>query len=132
MAVPPIVRYMLPCDDWNIDTGSERRVTVIGLLSTIRSIDDPPYPLLHREFCVFLALTEVRGTGSGKIVCVDEATGHKVFETPSRPIQSGPDPLDVMGVAFRIRDSIFPRAGLYSVQFWYDGMLLAERPIRLR
>ena len=132
MAVSPIVRYMLLCDDWKLDGQNKRRITIVGLIWSLRSLDDPPYPLIHRELCVFLALTEGRGDGEGQIVCVFEETGEKVFETPKRPIQFRSDPLEVVGVPFRIRDCPFPRSGLYSVQFWYDGVMLEECPLKLR
>jgi hypothetical protein len=132
MAIVPVVRYMLVCDDWRFDALNSRRITVIGLLSNIHSVDDPPYPLLYRELCVLLILTGGRGEGDGHIVCVVEETGQKVFETRKRRVKFGPDPLDVTGVPFRIRDCPFPFAGLYSIQFWYDGSMVDERPLRLR
>ena len=132
MALAPVVRYMLLCDDWRLDTQNRRHVTIVGLLSNITAVDDPPYPLLYREMCVFLALTEGRGPGEGQIICVFEETGQKVFETRKRSISFGPDPLEVVGVPFRIRDCTFPQAGLYSVQFWYDGVLVEERLLRMR
>lgn len=132
MAVKPVVRYMLLCDDWRIDPANNRRVTIIGLISNIHALDDPPYPLLYREMCVFLALTEGYVQGEGWIVCVDEETGHKTFETRSRPIVFGSDPLEVLGVPFRIRDCTFHHAGIYTVQFWYEGELVEERTLRMR
>lgn len=132
MAIKPVVRYMLLCDDWQLDPQNNRRVTIIGLISNIHSLEEPPYPLFYREMCIFLALTEGRGQGEGRIVCVVEETGQKVFETHGRPISFGPDPLDVVGVSFRIRDCSFPQAGLYAVQFWYEGELVEERPLRMR
>jgi hypothetical protein len=132
MAIKPVVRYMLLCDDWQLDPTNNRRVSIIGLLSNIHAIDEPPYPLTYREMCVFLVLTEGHGRGQGKIVCVIEETGRKVFETRPRTIVFGPDPLDVIGVPFRIRDRPFPLAGLYSVQFWYEDELVEERPLRMR
>ena len=132
MAVAPVVRYMLLCDDWQVDPANQSRVHIIGLMSFIRATDDPSYPLLYRELCVFLALTEGRGLGEGYITCVYEETGETVFETPRRSIEFGPDPLEVTGMVFRIRDCWFPRAGLYSVQLWYDGVIAQQRPLRLR
>jgi hypothetical protein len=132
MAIKPVVRYMLLCEDWRLDPQNNRRVTIIGLISNIHALGDPPYPLLYPELCVFLALTEGRGQGEGRIVCIFEESGQKVFETRSRPIAFGPDPLEVVGVPFRIRDCTFPIAGLYSVQFWYEGELVADHPLRLR
>jgi hypothetical protein len=132
MAIKPVVRYMLLCDDWRMDPDNGRRVTIIGLISNIHAIDDPPFPLLYSELCVFLALTEGYGQGQAKIVCVFEETGDKVFETHPRPIQFGLDPLEVVGVPFRIRGCFFPQPGIYSVQFWYEGELIEERPLRMR
>jgi hypothetical protein len=132
MAVAPVVRYGLLCDDWQVDPTNQNRVHIIGLMSFIRATDDPPYPLLYREICVFLALTEGRGSGHGFITGTHEETGETVFETPRRPITFGVDPLDVTGIVFRIRDCWFPRAGLYSIQFWYDGVIAEQRPLLLR
>jgi hypothetical protein len=132
MAIKPVVRYMLLSDDWRLDPVNNQRVTIVGLISNIHALDDPPFPLLYKEMCVFLALTDGHGQGEGKIACVYEASGQKIFETRPRAITFGPDPLEVLGVPFRIRDISFPHAGLYSVQFWYEGELVEERPLRLR
>jgi len=132
MALTPVVRYMILCDDWKLDPENNLRVTISGLISHIHALDDPPYPLLYRELCVFLVLAEGRGQGEGQIVCVFEDTGERVFETARRPIAFGPDPLEVVGVPFRIRACTIPVPGLYSVQFWYDGVKIAERPLRMR
>jgi hypothetical protein len=132
MAINPVVRYMLLCDDWRLDNQNNRRVTIIGLISNIHALDNPPYPLFYGEMCVFLALTEGRGQGEGKIVCVFEESGQMVFETRARPISFGSDPLEIVGVPFRIRDCSFPQSGLYSVHFLYDGELVEERSLRMR
>jgi hypothetical protein len=132
MAIKPVVRYMLLCDDWRLDPDHNRRIIIVGLISNIHAVEEPPYPLFYRELCVFLALTEGRGQGEGKIVCVRAEDEQKIFETHPRTIGFGGDPLEVIGVSFRIRDCSFPRAGLYSVQFWYEGELVEERPLRMR
>jgi len=132
MTIKPVVRYMLLCDDWELDPANNRRIIIHGLIANIHALDDPPFPLLYQEMCVFLALTDGHGKGEGKIVCEYEASGQKVFETRSRLITFTLDPLEILGVPFRIRDISFPQAGLYSVQFWYEGELVDERPLRLR
>lgn len=132
MAVKPIVRYMILCHDWKVDATRPNRVNILGLLSNIRSGVVPRYPMVFRELCVFLALTEARGTGTAQIICVVEETGQRIFSTPQRRVTFGSDPLEIVGVPFRIRDCRFPFEGLYSVQFWYDGEQVDERPLRLR
>ncbi len=58
----PTVRYLIVCEDVHTDPQKPRRITLVGLINAIRSIDDVPYPLLYREFCVFVQMTECRGT----------------------------------------------------------------------
>ena len=65
MAIKPVVRYMLLCDDWHLDAANDRRITVYGLMTNIHATDEPPYPLLLEELCVFLVLTEGYGQGEG-------------------------------------------------------------------
>jgi hypothetical protein len=132
MDILPVVRYMIICDDWRLDPHNNRQVTIVGLISNINSIDQPPYPLLYREICIFLALTEGRGQGEGQIICVFEENGQKIFETPKRPILFGADPLEVVGVPFRIHDCPFPFPGVYSIQFWYNKVMISEHPLLLR
>ena len=107
-------------------------INVYKLLSNINSVDEPPFPLLYPEICVVLMLTETRGTGTAQIIVVYEETGQRAFGSRPHVLTFGNDPLAVVGVAFRLRDCPFPRAGMYSVQFWYNGTLVAQRPLRTR
>lgn len=132
MAVHPSVRYMILCEDWSTDPSRPHRVSIHGLLSNIRSLEQPPYPLVYQELCVFLALTECRGTGTAQSICVFEETSQKIFETPPHQVDLGTDPLEVVGLPFRIRDCHFPHPGVYSIQFWYNGEKVEERPLHLR
>lgn len=132
MALLPVVRYMILCNDWGPDPDSPRRANIYGLLTHIDSLDTPAYPLLYPQLCVFLVLTEGHGGGNGQLVCILEESGERMFETPTRRIAFGSDPLDVIGLPWRIDDCPFPRPGLYLVQFWYDNVKVEERPLRLR
>lgn len=132
MALNPVVRYMILCQDWGLDPENPLRLNVYGLVTTIQSLETPPYPLLYGDLCVLLMLTEGRGTGAGQIRCIYEGPAEMVFTSAVHPIRFGNDPLDVVGVPFRIQACRFPTAGLYSVQFWYNDERLAERPLRLR
>jgi hypothetical protein len=131
MAVPPVVRYMILCDDWLISPDAERRVHILGLSSQVTTPADQIFPL-RMDLCVFLALTEGRGSGVARIVCVHDATQTGLFRSSDHTIEFGPDPLEIGGVGIRINQCKFPRRGLYSLQFWYDGSLVEERPFRVR
>lgn len=132
MTVDPVVRYMILCEDWDTDPQNRRRVNILGLLSNIHSVERPGYPLLCERLCVLLILTEGRGAGTAEIVCVFEESGRRVFKTPPRQVVFRGDPLDIVGVSFRIQNCRFPTSGMYSVQFWYNNKKLDERPLRLR
>ena len=83
MAVNPIVRYMLLCADWRLNGPNSRRVTIVGLISNIHSVEDRPYPLFYREFCVFLALTEGRERGKGTSCAFSRKLSKRSSRRPS-------------------------------------------------
>ncbi len=130
----PVVRYLSICEDIQTDAENPRKVTLVNLISTIRSKDDPPFPLLYRELCVFVQLTECRGKGDVSITIYHEITGYIAYPGPSTPWSASlpNDPLEVVGLRFRIRNIEFNEPGLYLVHFWYNGQKLAEQPLLLR
>ena len=46
MIVPPVVRYMILCNDWGLDTENKNRVNIYGLLSHIYPIGETFFPLI--------------------------------------------------------------------------------------
>lgn len=130
--VHPTVRYLIVCEDVQTDPENPRRVTLVGLISAIRSLEQPPFPLLYREMCVFLQMTECRGPADGRIEIHQADSGQVVFRTRTRTIPFGSDPLEVVGATFRIRNWLFQEPGLYWVQFWYNEQMIAQQPLLLR
>jgi hypothetical protein len=128
----PTIRYLIVCEDVQTDSDNPRRVTLVGLVSAIRSIEQPPFPLLYREICVFLQMTECRGAAEGRVEVRHADSDQVVFRTQTRTIPFGNDPLEVIGVTFRIRNCLFQQAGLYWVQFWYNEQMIAQQPLLLR
>jgi hypothetical protein len=130
--VHPTVRYLIVCEDVQTDANNPRRVTLVGLISAIRSLEQPAFPLLFREICVFLQLTECRGPADGRIEIRHADSDQVVFRTRTRTIPFGSDPLEVVGVTFRIRNCLFQEPGLYWVQFWYNEEIIGQQPLLLR
>jgi hypothetical protein len=130
--VHPTVRYLIVCEDVQVDPDDPRRITLIGLISAIRSVEQPPFPLLYPEICVFLQLTQCRGPADGRIEIQHADSGSVVFRTRTRTIPLGNDPLEVVGATFRIRNCLFQEAGLHWVQFWYNEQMIAQQPLLLR
>lgn len=48
MAVPPVVRYMLLCEDYDVGPPLNPRLSMHGLLSGLRAAD--PFPVLYAGF----------------------------------------------------------------------------------
>ncbi len=84
------------------------------------------------ELCVFLILTEGRGTGTTNLRLVSADTDQSVWQTPPRNLSFPGDPLQLFGVTFRVSRCRFPEAGLYHLQLCYNGQVLAEQPMLLR
>lgn len=116
MSILPIVRHMILCQDWNVEKARERLINIRGLLTSIRSLDSPPYPLIHREICVLVVATDGRGQGTAR----------------PRQLRFGGDPLRVYAFGFRIGHCPFPEPGIYTFQFVYNESVLASCPLRLR
>ena len=132
MGVAPIVRYMILCNDWGLDPINKNRINIYGLLSNVSPTGSQQYPLVQRQLCVFLTATEIRGVGKAHIRCVLEETGEVVFQTADREVEGGIDPLKIIAVPFRILGCTFPQPGIYSIQFWYNDVMVHECPLRLR
>ena len=128
----PVVQYMIVCDDVLRHPDNPRRVSFVGLLSIIRVDSDPPFPYCLPEFCVFLQLTGCRGKGTIFLDVVLADSGESILPKPLGGEQPFSDnPLELVGLTFRIHRFWFPEAGLYLAQVTYNGELLAERPIRV-
>lgn len=130
--VQPVVRHLIPCEEVLLDEANPRRITLVGLISTIRSMEGRPFPLRYRELCVFLQLTSCRGPAECRVEIRHSDSDEVAFRSQSRAIQLPTDPLEVTGIAFRIQNCRFQQAGLYWVQFWYVEEMLFQQPLLLR
>jgi hypothetical protein len=130
--VRPVVRYLVVCEDIRVPPESPQSATLVNLISTIRSLGSPPFPLRYPELCVFLQLTECRGPVDARVEIAHADSDRVVFRTRTRSLPLPHDPLEVVGFWFRIRRCLFPEAGLYEVRFYTDEVLLAQQPLVLR
>ncbi len=127
----PVVRHMMVCEDIPIDPANPRRVTLVNLLSSIRSRSQPPFPLRYPKLCAYIQLTECRGVAEVCLQIEQADTQTAIFRTPPRRVSFGNDPLKVFNISFRVRDCTFPSASLYWVQLWYNDSVIFEEPLKL-
>lgn len=132
MADPlPVIRHMIVCEDIPIDPAHPRRVTLVNLLSSIRSRSQPPFPFRCAKLCVHVQLTECRGTAEVRLRIEQADTQTTIFRTRPQRASFGNDPLQVFNMSFRFRDCVFPSAGLYWVQLCYNDSVIFEEPLKL-
>ena len=131
----PVVRHMILCDDVRIDPDEPSCTHVDCLMGTIVSLEDPAFPLIREMICVYLVLTGCIGKGVAQIrvAYVDGERDEPLFGSPPKALDfAGHSPAELLAVAFRLQACPFPRAGQYSVQFWYDQQKVHEQPLRIR
>jgi hypothetical protein len=131
-SIRPVVRYLILCQDVVVDPTNPLQVTLINLVTTIRSLSEPAFPVIRPQFCAFIQMTECRGAGDLRVEIVHADTGATVFRTKTQNVAFGSDPLEVVGLTFRIRNCLFPSAGLYWVQLWYNNVVLAQQAVVVR
>src|SRR4051794_14168442 len=120
--VHPTVRHLLLCDEVVVDA-DQQGVSLIRLASTIRSLNDPPFPLCHPQLSAFVQMIECRGPADVRMEIVQADGDEVVFHTATRRVAFPNDPLELVGLSFRFLDVTFPSAGLYWVRFTYNGQM---------
>jgi hypothetical protein len=124
--------HLIPCDDVVPDPSNYHRLTIVGLLTAIRASAAPPFPLIRPVFCVLLLVTGGQGNRELELRVAQDRTGNEVFRTRRRRVRFLGDPAAILPMKFEIRNCSFPAAGLYWVQVWSDGSMLARQKLFLR
>jgi hypothetical protein len=123
---------LIPCDDVTPDPANYHRLTVVGLLSVIRSRAAPPFPVVQPIFCVLLVVTGGQGAGELELRITQDVSGNQILRTRRRQVRFAGDPAAILPVKFEIRNCSFPAAGIYWVEAVWDGAILARRKLFLR
>ena len=69
------------------------------------------------------------GPGSGSIACVNEETSRTCWVSTEQTYQLRNDPLSFRATYFRVRNCVFPTAGVYNIEFRYNGVALAAQSL---
>jgi len=133
VSLVPAVRYMIVCDEVLKDWARPGKLTVVGLTSLVDWPNGATTPLQLERLVVLLILTDGRGAGMGRILCMNEETGLPVFGSPPQRISfQGKDPTGHYGVTFKLLDCWFPARGVYLVQFLLDDKVLSHQIVTVR
>ena len=96
-----------------------------SLIGIFNSIAHPSFPCRHPALCIFVSLTEGRGTCQARLRIVCEETAQAVTEV-NGPIEF-PDVNAVVELVFNFMGLEFPEPGLYAIEFYCDDALVLER-----
>ncbi|MGI8981054.1 MAG: hypothetical protein ACR2FY_17650 [Pirellulaceae bacterium] len=132
MDVSPVVQYFILAEDFLANPTNPKKVSIIDVLVAIRPEQEPAYPMLVKEICCVIWLTDGRRSGESQIVCVDDETSRPLFASSLHTIQLSHDPLEYFVAGFRMLDCRFPRPGVYNFEFRWNKTKIAECPLRLR
>ncbi len=132
MNINPLVRYFIIAEDFAVDPAKPQSVDAYRILSSIHSVDDPPFPAVVEQICCIVGLTDGRGTGTAQVVCLEEETGLPLFGSQPHEINLGHNPLEVAVAAFRILDCRFPQPGAYILELYWNDEPLISYTLRVR
>src|SRR5690242_5642432 len=128
----PEVLYLILCNGVQTDPNNYHRYNVFGLVTSIRSVVAPPFPVVQPELLALVFWTGGQGTGDLELRIVEDRSGSTIFRTRPRQVRFIGDPAAVGGVLFRIQNCSFPAAGLYWVEVLFAGSLIARQRLFLR
>jgi hypothetical protein len=128
----PVVRHFIACERIEHSPGS-RNVGLYNLIHAIRPASDAIYPLIRRNLCLYVLLTD----GSGRLpfqvrLMFIEEEETEIYTTPPLSRDLGSNPLAVMGWPLVLRNVPFPQPGLYEFRLLCAGQEIAREPIVLR
>jgi hypothetical protein len=127
----PVVRSMILCEDVLPGPEGTGNVHLMNVFGAIRPRSVPPFPHRHPRLCVFLQLADAQGEATGRILVRSAASEDTVFASGAHTIRFR-DRLQVKWVVFRIHNCYFPEPGVYWMEFYCDGLLVAHQTVQLK
>jgi hypothetical protein len=104
MNLPPIVKYMILCEDARLEGAPPGSLNIRAL--TYRLISrSGTFPAYLPDLCALLILRNGRGAGTGQVVGVHEDTGRTICRSAPQKLHLGTDPLGFKIAFFRSRTS---------------------------
>jgi hypothetical protein len=131
-AMRPDVLYLILCDRIDTDPENYHRCNTFGLVTTIRSVTTPAFPVVHPSLRALLVWTGCTGTGELAFRIAEEASGRTICRVRPRLVRLVGDPAAVGGVVFRTQNCVFPAPGLYWAEVILDGQVIARQRLLVK
>jgi hypothetical protein len=121
--VKPIILALVLCDT----IIREHLTHKLSLIGTFNGIFAHAFPCTHPSIAVYIAITEGRGVVPCKLRMTSLADNSVIFELPGQ-IEFG-GPTSVGELVFQLQQVRFEQPGVYAIEFWAGGDLLASRKV---
>jgi hypothetical protein len=133
MAIPlPVVRHLLLCRDVQSDAQEPYQLDVMGFTGRLRVPANATGQVAVARLCALAMLTEVRHAGLVQIGLFLADTGKVAYLGRQHRVVAGSSPLALLPVLIRLPSFFLPHAGLYMVEFRYNGIGIAQEPLIVR
>jgi hypothetical protein len=124
---PPILKAFVLCSRFVESSGGSGQKDLFGAgLAAIRS--SAPFPLKH-DFSVYLEISDSKASGKIQLALMRADSGRRLFFW-SKNVRHV-NRLRNNVIAIRINQPIFPAAGVYFVEFWYDEKWQVDQRIEV-
>ena len=128
----PLVRHMLVCEHAEATPSNPRRANIYALFANVVVKNVAGAFPCRIGFSVYVMLTDCRRSGTGRIVVTEASSGEVCYNGIPFQVVLSSDPLEVYGLVFRIADCVIPRAGLYWIEFEFNGVPIGQEPILVK
>ena len=128
----PFVRHMLVCEHAEPSARNPLRTNVFGIFANAVVKGDAGSFPCSLGFSVYVMLSDCRRSGSGRVVVTEAESAGVCYNGIPFQIALSADPLEIHGLVFRIAECVIPRAGLYWIEFEFDGVSIGQEPILVK
>ena len=126
--VLPRVQAMMLCDGVEESDEESGVFHLTGVRTVVRA---SAFPAMCPRLCAFVQMSGHRGKALCHIEIERLGTDEYIHHTKPKEIFFD-EPVSVVPVLFRMRNCVFPAAGIYYVQIVTESKLIGERPLELR
>jgi hypothetical protein len=124
---PPIVKAFVLCSGFADTPGGVDQKDLHGAgLSYLRV--RAPFPS-RKGFSVYIELSDCKTTGIIQLALMRADSGRRLFFWRTQIEEV--DRLRNSVIALQVSDVVFPSAGVYFVELWYDGMWQIDQRIEV-
>ncbi len=117
----PVGLAMVICDQIIEDKLTSKK-SLIGIFNNIGS---SVFPCRHPQLGVFVSITEGKGSYEARLQITNENTTDVIANVKGQI--KVPDISVVAEINFSLVGIVFPKPGLYSIEFYCDDILVLER-----